>query len=183
MPMADKMYVVMETSKGNVVIELDHKNAPASVENFLNYVNSGYYSGTVFHRVMRDFMIQGGGFTTDLTQKPTNAPIKNEGGNGLSNSKFSIAMARTNDPNSATSQFYINTVDNPALNSKSGRPGYAVFGQVIDGQDVVKAIEVVPTTRKPLNTPQGAIPSKDVPVDIVQIISMKQLAAKPDIKK
>jgi cyclophilin family peptidyl-prolyl cis-trans isomerase len=179
MPMADTMYAVIQTNKGNIVLELDHKNAPASVENFLAYANSNFYNGTVFHRVIRDFMIQGGGFTTDGTQKATNAPIKNEGTNGLANNRGTIAMARTNDPNSATSQFFINTVDNPALNTRNGRPGYAVFGKVVDGMEVVDVIRAVPTTRKQMTTPQGPAPFADVPAETVEIIAIKPLPGPP----
>jgi len=171
MPMSDMMYVVMKTNKGDVVMELDHKMAPKSVENFMAYVNANYYDKTIFHRVIRDFMIQGGGFTSDMTQKSTNAPIVNEGKNGLLNTRGTLAMARTNDPNSATSQFFINTVDNQFLNASGRNPGYAVFGKVIDGMDVVDVIRAMPTKRG------------DVPVETVEIISIRPLPGAPAAKK
>ena len=171
MPMSDMMYVVMKTNKGDVVMELNHKMAPKSVENFMAYVNANYYDKTIFHRVIRDFMIQGGGFTSDMTQKSTNDPIVNEGKNGLLNTRGTLAMARTNDPNSATSQFFINTVDNQFLNAGGRNPGYAVFGQVIDGMDVVDVIRAMPTKRG------------DVPVETVEIISIRPLPGPPAAKK
>ncbi len=138
--------VLMETSMGNVTIELYPKEAPVSVKNFLSYVNSGFYGGTTFHRVIPGFMIQGGGFSPDMKQKPTGPPIINEAGNGLKNDRGTIAMARTAAPDSATSQFFINVVNNDALN----RPmpdgyGYAVFGKVVAGMDVVDKIASVKT--------------------------------------
>ncbi|HEY4744547.1 MAG TPA: peptidylprolyl isomerase [Desulfuromonadaceae bacterium] len=139
--------VLMETSMGNVKLELFEKEAPISVKNFLAYAASGFYNGTIFHRVMNGFMIQGGGFTTEFRQKPTNAPIKNEAGNGLKNQRGTIAMARTGAPDSATSQFFINVVNNDMLdraNSQDGF-GYAVFGKVVEGMDVVDRIKAVRT--------------------------------------
>ena len=138
--------VIMETSLGKMKIELFAKEAPVSVKNFLEYANKGFYSGTIFHRVIQGFMIQGGGFTTEFKQKPTNAPITNEAGNGLKNDRGTIAMARTGAPDSATSQFFINVVNNDGLNRP--RPdgfGYAVFGKVIEGMDVVDKIRAVKT--------------------------------------
>ena len=135
--------VVIETSLGNITAELDQANAPLSVANFLEYVESGHYSGTVFHRVIKTFMIQGGGFTADMQQKPVNSPVKNEARNGLLNDKYTLAMARTNVVDSATSQFFINTADNAALNNRGitpGEYGYAVFGRVTEGTDVVDKI-------------------------------------------
>lgn len=138
--------VLMETSLGNVKIELYPQKAPVTVKNFLDYVKSGFYSGTIFHRVINGFMIQGGGFTADLKQKPTKAPIKNEADNGLKNDRGTIAMARTGDPNSASSQFFINVVNNDNLNRpKPDGFGYTVFGKVIEGMDVVDKIKAVPT--------------------------------------
>ena len=171
MPMSDMMYVVMKTNKGDVVMELDHKMAPKSVENFMSYVNENYYDGTIFHRVISGFMIQGGGFTSDMKQKPTKAPIVNEGKNGLPNSRGTLAMARTNDPNSATSQFFINTVDNQFLNASGRNPGYAVFGKVIDGMDVVDVIR------------NGKTKPGDVPVETIEIISIRPLPGPPATKK
>lgn len=143
--------VALETSKGKIVIELDAAKAPNTTENFLSYVRSGFYDGTIFHRVIDNFMIQGGGFKADMTQKQAKAPIQNEADNGLKNDKYTVAMARTNDPHSASSQFFINTKDNGFLNH-SGKSlqgwGYAVFGKVVEGFDVVDAIGKTPTTTK-----------------------------------
>jgi len=149
---------------GVIVLELDDERAPASTANFLAYVNKGHYDGTVFHRVIKNFMIQGGGFTPDMQQKPTDAPIQNEAANGLKNDKYTIAMARTGDPHSATAQFFINVVDNDFLNhtAPTGQGwGYAVFGKVVQGQDVVDGIRKVRTTRKGYHD--------DVPFDAVVI--------------
>jgi peptidyl-prolyl cis-trans isomerase A (cyclophilin A) len=139
--------VRIKTSLGDIVVELDAQKTPNTVANFLSYVKAGHYSGTIFHRVIPGFMIQGGGFTQKMAEKPTRAPIKIESKNGLSNVRGAIAMARTNDPNSATSQFFINVVDNPWLDYP-GRDGYGytVFGHVVDGMDVVDAIRTVPTS-------------------------------------
>ncbi len=155
--------VALETSKGKIVIELDAAKAPKSTENFLSYVRSGFYNGTIFHRVIDNFMIQGGAFKPDMTQKQGNAPIQNEADNGLKNDKYTVAMARTNDPHSASSQFFINTKDNAFLNhtAKSLQGwGYAVFGKVVEGTDVVDAIGKVSTTTKGM---------PDVPVEAVMI--------------
>lgn len=141
--------VQIETSKGEIVLELDAVKAPISVENFLSYARSGHYDGTIFHRVIKGFMLQGGGFTPDMAQKATQAPIKNEATNGLKNKAGTVAMARTQIVDSATSQFFINTVDNKFLDNAGLNPanyGYAVFGKVADGMDVVYAIEQVATT-------------------------------------
>ena len=145
---ADMVKVTMETSKGVITLELDSEKAPVSVENFVKYARAGHYDGTIFHRVIPGFMIQGGGFDTDMKQKDTNPPIKIEADNGLKNTKGTVAMARTSDPNSATSQFFINVADNAFLDHKSPTQqgwGYAVFGQVTDGMDVVDSIEKVKT--------------------------------------
>jgi len=140
--------VEMTTSEGTIRIELDDVKAPASTENFLAYVRSGHYDGTVFHRVIKGFMVQGGGFAPGMKQKTTRAPITNEANNGLKNAKYTLAMARTQAPHSASAQFFINTVDNDFLNFKSETPngwGYAVFGRVVSGNDVVDKIEGVAT--------------------------------------
>lgn len=142
---SQKEIAVLETTMGNIEIELDRAHAPKTVENFVNYVKSGFYNGTVFHRVIAGFMIQGGGFTPDGAQKKTNAPIVLESNNGLKNVIGAIAMARTNDPNSATSQFFVNAGNNDFLNYAPGNPGYAVFGKVISGMDVVGKIEAART--------------------------------------
>ena len=156
--------VTLKTSKGDIVLELDAAKAPVTTENFLQYVRDGFYDGTIFHRVIPGFMIQGGGFDKDMNQKATRAPITNEASNGLKNGKYTIAMARTPDPNSATAQFFINVADNAFLNYSSPTPqgwGYAVFGKVVSGQDVVDAIAAVKTT--------SHYPHSDVPAEPVII--------------
>lgn len=164
----DKLvYVKMTTSKGDIVLELNETKAPISVANFLAYVDSGFYNGTIFHRVMPNFMIQGGGFTPDMEQKKTNDPIKNEWQNGLKNQKGTIAMARTNVADSATSQFFINVKDNDFLDEPRDGAAYAVFGQVVDGMDVVTAIEHVPTGSKGMH--------KNVPQEPVLIVKVMRL--------
>ncbi len=140
--------VQLHTNQGVVTIELDAEKAPKSVENFLSYVRKGHYDNTIFHRVIKNFMIQGGGFEPGMKQKGTDAPIENEAGNGLKNDKYTVAMARTNAPHSATAQFFINVVDNDFLNFSSPTPqgfGYAVFGKVVEGTDVVDQIKGVRT--------------------------------------
>jgi cyclophilin family peptidyl-prolyl cis-trans isomerase len=140
------MKVKLTTSMGAIVIQLDKEKAPISAENFGKYVDAGHYDGTVFHRVIDGFMIQGGGFTKDMRQKPVNAPIKNESTNGLKNDNYTVAMARTNVRDSATSQFFINVKDNDFLNyAGESNPGYAVFGKVVEGRDVVDKIKKVAT--------------------------------------
>ncbi|HOL37017.1 MAG TPA: peptidylprolyl isomerase [Rubrivivax sp.] len=156
--------VQMDTSKGTLRIELDDDKAPASVANFLAYVAKGHYDGTVFHRVIKGFMVQGGGFEPGMKQRGTDAPIRNEAGNGLKNRRHTLAMARTGDPHSATAQFFINTVDNDFLDFRGESPqgwGYAVFGRVVDGTEVIDAIEAVPTGRKGMHD--------DVPLEDVRI--------------
>jgi peptidyl-prolyl cis-trans isomerase A (cyclophilin A) len=140
--------VRLKTSLGDVRVQLDAAKAPKTVANFLAYVKAGHYNGTVFHRVIADFMVQGGGFTKDMVQKPTKPPIPLEAGNGLSNARGSVAMARTADPNSATAQFFINVVDNTRLDGSEPGTGYAVFGQVIEGMEVVDQIRAVPVDNK-----------------------------------
>ena len=143
-----KPVVVLVTSLGDITLELEPEKAPISVENFLNYVDAGFYDGTVFHRVIPNFMIQGGGMTANLSQKPTRPAIKNEAENGLKNDAGTIAMARTSAPDSATAQFFINLKDNDFLNHGARDFGYAVFGHVTQGMDVVKKIGAVPTGRQ-----------------------------------
>ncbi|MFE7798408.1 peptidylprolyl isomerase [Nocardia sp. NPDC057440] len=158
--------VNLETNFGKIVLELDDAKAPATVANFVEYVNAGHYSGTIFHRVIPGFMIQGGGFTPDMKQKPTNAPVKNEADNGLKNDKYTVAMARTNDPHSATAQFFVNVSDNGFLNHTAPSPqgwGYTVFGKVVEGTEVVDKIAGVSTGSK------GG--HQDVPRDEVAIES------------
>lgn len=140
--------ITLHTNMGDIVIELDFDNAPISAENFLNYAKEGFYNGTIFHRVINGFMIQGGGMDEDMQQKETNAPIQNEADNGLKNTAGTLAMARTNDPHSATAQFFINVADNGFLNHSSKTAqgwGYAVFGKVTGGMDVVEQIKGVKT--------------------------------------
>jgi len=167
--------VKLTTNLGDIVIELDDKKAPKSVANFLGYVNDGFYSDTIFHRVIDGFMIQGGGFTESMDKKGTKAPIENEASNGLRNDRGTIAMARTNSPHSATAQFYINVVNNDSLNYRSSTPsgwGYAVFGKVVQGMDVVDKIRKIPTG------PRGPFP-KDVPQSPVVIQSAAVVQAAP----
>ena len=162
--------VVMETSLGNVKIELDQTKAPISVKNFLSYVDDKFYDGTIFHRVISNFMIQGGGFTADMQQKPTKAQIKNEAGNGLRNKRGTLAMARTMVVDSATSQFFINVVDSDFLDYRDNSPqgfGYAVFGKVIEGMEVVDKIKSVKTGNK--------MGFQDVPEESVFIKSIKRV--------
>ena len=164
-----KIMVVMETSKGTIRLELDAEKAPVTVANFLRYVDEKFYDGTVFHRVIDGFMIQGGGFRPDMTQKPTHGPVKNEAGNGLRNLRGTVAMARTSAVDSATSQFFINLADNAFLDHKDNTPngyGYAVFGKVVAGMDVVDAIAKVAT--------HAMGPFKDVPVEPVVIKSVRR---------
>ena len=142
-PVPAKAYVLMTTSLGDILLELDGEKAPISVANFLSYADKEYYDGTIFHRVMSTFMIQGGGFTPDMVKKGTDAPIKNEWRNGLKNKRGTIAMARTSRPDSATSQFYINVVDNASLDMPGGGAAYAVFGRVVAGMDTVDKIRNV----------------------------------------
>ncbi|PIE53763.1 MAG: peptidylprolyl isomerase [Dethiosulfovibrio peptidovorans] len=140
--------VHLKTNKGTIVLKLNHEKAPKTVENFLSYVRDGFYDGTIFHRVIDGFMIQGGGFTAEMEQKTTGEPIENEADNGLKNDTYTVAMARTQDPNSATAQFFINVKDNAFLNHSAPTMqgwGYAVFGSVCEGTDVVNAIKAVPT--------------------------------------
>jgi len=150
--------VLMTTSMGPITLLLDAKKAPASADNFVKYVEAGFYNGTVFHRVIDGFMIQGGGFSKDLVQKPTNAPIKNEGANGLKNEPYTIAMARTNMPDSATSQFFINVGENVMLDAVPPKPGYAVFGKVIDGKETVDKIRKVAVARTSVSEAQPLSP-------------------------
>ncbi len=158
--------VVLKTSMGTITVQLDATHAPLSTANFLDYVDKKFYDGTIFHRVIPGFMVQGGGFTPDMTEKPTNPPIKNEGTNGLKNLQGTIAMARTQDPDSATAQFYLNLVDNNALDATPDTPGYAVFGKIIGGMDVLNAIAQVPTTTMGMN--------ENVPVKPVVLISARR---------
>ena len=165
-------FVVLETSLGSIKLELDDAKAPVTVSNFLSYVDDGFYDGTVFHRIIPNFMIQGGGFTTDMQEKKTRGPIKNEAGNGLRNAAGMVSMARLPDPHSATAQFFINLVDNPALDFRAATApdyGYCPFGRVVRGMDVVQKIGAVRTSSR------GQY--DDVPVKPVVIESARVLAA------
>ncbi len=166
----NQIIIELNTSQGDIRIQLDEQRAPLCAQNFVKYVEAGHYDGTIFHRVIRNFMIQGGGFTADMQQKPTSEPIRNEASNGLKNNKYTIAMARTSAPHSATAQFFINTADNDFLNFKSESPsgwGYAVFGEVIAGKEIVDKIEGVKTGRKGFHD--------DVPQEAVVILKATKL--------
>lgn len=161
------MTVQMQTNHGTIVLELDAEKAPKTVANFVDYAKAGFYDGTIFHRVIRGFMIQGGGFEPGMSQKTTREPVENEADNGLANDTGTIAMARTPDPHSATAQFFINVKDNDFLNHTSPTPqgwGYCVFGKVVDGMDVVRSIEAVATG--------NAAGHQDVPLEDVIIESV-----------
>jgi peptidyl-prolyl cis-trans isomerase B (cyclophilin B) len=161
--------VILHTTMGDIGIELDAENAPATVANFLQYVRDGHYDNTVFHRVIDGFMVQGGGFTPGMKQKSTRGPVANEAGNGLKNVKYSVAMARTSDPHSATAQFFINVADNAFLDYKGPSPqgwGYCVFGKVVQGTDVVDRIKDVPTGSAGMH--------QDVPRDDVVITKAEE---------
>jgi cyclophilin family peptidyl-prolyl cis-trans isomerase len=162
--------VALETSLGKVVVELDPAKAPKSVANFLNYVKKGFYDGTIFHRVIPGFMIQGGGFTPDMQQKPNDGPIANEADNGLKNLRGTLSMARTSDPNSATSQFFISVADNKSLDHTAKTPGgwgYAVFAKVVEGMDVVDKIVAV---KRGNRGPFGDVPETAVVIQKVTLL-------------
>ena len=162
--------VEVRTNQGTIVIELDPEKAPNTVENFLQYVKAGHYDGTIFHRVIPGFMIQGGGFDPEMREKPTRAPIRNEAGNGLRNTTGTVVMARKPDPHSATAQFFVNLSDNAFLDFRAATPdgyGYAVFGKVVKGMDVVNRIAKVPTGTR---APHGDVPLKPVIIERAQIV-------------
>jgi peptidyl-prolyl cis-trans isomerase B (cyclophilin B) len=164
--------VILHTNHGDITIELDAENAPASVANFLQYVKDGHYDNTLFHRVIPGFMIQGGGFIPGMSQKPTRAPVANEAGNGVKNARYTLAMARTSDPHSATAQFFINIADNAFLDHKGPSPqgwGYCVFGKVVGGTDVVDRIAGVPTGTSGFH--------QDVPKEDAVITRAEEVAA------
>ncbi len=163
--------VKLTTSKGDIVIELDKEKAPVTTANFLAYVKDGHYDGTIFHRVINGFMIQGGGMDKNMKEKSTKAPIQNEADNGLQNKTYTVAMARTMDPHSATAQFFINVADNAFLDHKEKSPqgwGYAVFGKVVSGQDVVDAIKAVPTMTKGFHENVPVVP---VVIEKAEVVS------------
>lgn len=162
--------VKLQTNQGDIVITLDAEKAPKTVENFLGYVKSGFYNGTIFHRVIDGFMIQGGGFEAGLKQKPTQAPIENEADNGLKNDKYTVAMARTSDPNSATAQFFINVANNDFLNFTAPTPngwGYAVFGKVTEGTEIVDKIKGVKTGNSGFHQ---NVPTEDVVIEKAEVL-------------
>lgn len=167
---AETTMVKMDTNQGTIMLELDADNAPNTVANFLTYAKEGFYDGTIFHRVISNFMIQGGGFTEDMNQKTVHDPIKNEANNGLKNDNGTIAMARTGDPHSATAQFFINVKDNDFLNFSSETSqgwGYAVFGKVTEGMDIVEKIKGMPTTTK---GPYQDVPEEAIIIEKVTIV-------------
>jgi peptidyl-prolyl cis-trans isomerase A (cyclophilin A) len=165
------------TTLGTIVIALNREKAPLSVENFLQYVRAGYYDGTVFHRVMPSFMVQGGGYTPELVEKPARAPVKNEARNGLRNSRGTVSMARTNDPDSATSQFFINVRDNHSLDFGIRGAGYAVFGEVVEGLEIADQISNTPTTTRSLHSATSAetSPGENAPETSVVIRKAREL--------
>lgn len=168
--MSTNPQVLLQTNKGDITLELDAEKAPKTVENFLNYVNAGFYDGTIFHRVINNFMVQGGGFEAGMAQKNTNDPIENEANNGLKNDRYTVAMARTNDPHSATAQFFINIADNDFLNHTNPTPngwGYAVFGKVVEGTDVVDTIKGVKTGNKGFHQD---VPVEDVIIETASVV-------------
>ena len=165
------MNVKLDTSMGEIEVELFTDKAPKTVDNFLQYVNAGHYDGTLFHRVIDGFMVQGGGMTEDMTQKPTQAPIENEADNGLTNEAYTLAMARTSDPHSATAQFFINVKNNTFLNHKDKSPqgwGYTVFGKVVKGIPVVNKIKAVPTGRKGMH---DDVPTTPIVINKAAVVS------------
>ena len=170
-PHQDNTMVTISTNYGDIALELDSKNAPNTVDNFLSYVNDGHYNGTIFHRVISNFMIQGGGFEPGMEQKDVNAPIENEANNGLKNDEYTVAMARTGDPHSATAQFFINVNDNDFLNHSSQTTqgwGYAVFGKVTAGNGVVDKIKAVKTGQ---SGRFSDVPVEDVIIESVSVVS------------
>ena len=162
--------VKIQTSMGDLVIELDAEKAPLTAENFLQYVRDGFYDDTVFHRVIDGFMVQGGGFEPGMKQKPVSAPIKNEAGNGLKNDAYTVAMARTSDPHSATAQFFFNVVNNNFLNFRAANAdgfGYCVFGKVVEGRDVIDKIKAVPTGNRGFHQD---VPAEDVVIKKAEVV-------------
>ncbi len=168
--------VLMKTTDGDITIELFADKSPITVENFLRYVDDGHYDGTVFHRVISNFMIQGGGFDTELKEKPTRDPIVNESKNKLHNTRGTLAMARTSDPGSAAAQFFINQRSNLRLDWSGGKDGYAVFGEVVDGMQVVDIISLTDTGSAQAQTTRGPTIFQDVPVQPIVVLSVTRLA-------
>ena len=172
---AENPQILMKTTDGDITIELYADKSPITVENFLRYVDDGHYDGTVFHRVISNFMIQGGGFDTELKEKPTRDPIVNESKNKLHNTRGTLAMARTSDPDSAASQFFINQRSNLRLDWSGGKDGYTVFGEVIDGMQVVDIISLADTGSAQAQTTRGPTVFQDVPVQPIVILSVTRL--------
>ena len=173
---AENPRVLMKTTDGDITIELFADKSPITVENFLRYVDDGHYDGTVFHRVISNFMIQGGGFDAELKEKPTRDPIVNESKNKLHNTRGTLAMARTNDPDSATAQFFINQRSNLRLDWAGGKDGYTVFGEVIDGMQIVDIISLTDTGAAQAQTARGPTIFQDVPVQPIVVLSVTRLA-------
>jgi peptidyl-prolyl cis-trans isomerase A (cyclophilin A) len=172
------VFVLLKTDRGDVALQLDPAKAPISVGNFMGYVRSGFYDGTVFHRCTPGFIVQGGGYDAKLAEKPTKAPIKNEWTNGLKNARGTVSMARGTAPDSATSQFFVNLADNGTLDGTNGDAGSAVFGRVVRGMDVLEKIAAIPTADKPAtNSSGGATVLRGVPTQTVTIISAKEVTA------
>jgi peptidyl-prolyl cis-trans isomerase B (cyclophilin B) len=162
--------VKLTTNRGDIVLELDEAKAPQTVANFVQYVKDGHYDGTIFHRIINDFMVQGGGFDTAMKQRPTRAAVQNEADNGLKNAVYTVAMARTSDPHSATAQFFINVKDNGFLDHSGKNPqgwGYAVFGKVVEGQAVVDEIKAVPTG---IRNGMRDVPKNDVVIERAEVV-------------
>lgn len=172
--------VLLETTEGNIYLEMDRVNAPKTVANFLQYVREGQYEDVIFHRVIPGFMAQGGGYTVDFEEKKTRSSIENESKNGLSNARGSIAMARTNDPHSASAQWFINLVDNPRLDGKEYKWGYAVFGKVVRGMEIVDAIAKIPTG--PGGPFQSDVPFRPVVIEKARIVEALPPQKKTDVK-
>ena len=173
---AENPRVLMKTTDGDITIELFAEKSPITVENFLQYVDDGHYDGTVFHRVISNFMIQGGGFDTELKEKPTRDPIVNESKNKLHNTRGTLAMARTSDPDSAAAQFFINQRSNLRLDWAGGKDGYTVFGEVVDGMQVVDIISLTDTGSAQAQTTRGPTIFQDVPVQPIVVLSVTRLA-------
>jgi cyclophilin family peptidyl-prolyl cis-trans isomerase len=172
----DNPRVIIKTTDGDIVIELYAEKSPVTVENFLQYVDAGYYDNTVFHRVISNFMIQGGGFSTEMKEKPTRDPIINESSNKLHNTRGTLAMARTSDPDSATAQFFINQRSNLRLDWTPGNEGYAVFGEVVEGMQVVDIMALTETGATSVETSRGPAVFQDVPVTPIVLLSVSRMA-------
>lgn len=180
---ADKNVAVIKTNLGDITLELFEKESPLTVANFKNYIGQHFYDGTIFHRTIPGFMIQGGGFNENFEQKATEKPIQNESSNGLGNTRGTLAMARTSAPHSATAQFFINVVDNEFLNAKAGQPGYAVFGKVTSGMEIVDVIAVTPTQNRGMhqNVPVQSIVIESISLGLPEKVADQPAAAPSDV--